>query len=58
MGGAANKVLWYGLKLSLAQISIILQKSVPELKSQLRHVREQMVAEVDSQPIVSVVSVS
>lgn len=44
------KVMWYGLKLSLPQISIILQKSVPVLKAQLRHVREQMTAQEDLLP--------
>lgn len=44
------KVMWYGLKLSLPQISIILQKSVPVLKDQLRHVREQMTAQEDLLP--------
>ena len=41
------KAMWYGLRLSLPQISMILQKNVPILKAQLRHVREQMTAEVD-----------
>lgn len=41
------KAMWYGLKLSLPQISIILQKNVPTLKAQLRHVREQMTAQED-----------
>lgn len=44
------KVMWYGLKLSLPQISIILQKSVPVLKGQLRHVREQMTAQEELLP--------
>ncbi|WP_340006483.1 hypothetical protein MHH52_02670 [Paenibacillus sp. FSL K6-0276] len=44
------KVMWYGLKLSLPQISIILQKNVPTLKAQLRHVREQMTAQEDLMP--------
>lgn len=39
------KVMWYGLKLSLPQISMILQKSVPVLKDQLRHAREEMTAQ-------------
>jgi hypothetical protein len=41
------KVMWYGLKLSLHEISNILQKSVPVLKDQLRRVREQMTVPVD-----------
>lgn len=41
------KVMWYGLKLPLSQISIILQKSVPALKAQLRAVREQMTTQTD-----------
>jgi hypothetical protein len=44
------KVLWYGLQLSLHEISSILQKSVPALKDQLRRVREQMTAQVDFLP--------
>ena len=44
------KTMWYGLKLSLPQISIILQKSVPVLKAQLRHVREQLTAQEDLLP--------
>lgn len=47
------KAMWYGLKLSLPQISIILQTNVPVLKAQLRHVREQMTAEVDILPSAS-----
>ncbi|MFD5022208.1 hypothetical protein ACFWMP_25235 [Paenibacillus sp. NPDC058367] len=44
------KTMWYGLKLSLPQISIILQKSVPVLKAQLRRVREQLTAQEDLLP--------
>lgn len=44
------KVMWYGLKLPLPTISIILQRSIPVLKTQLRHVREQMTAEVEILP--------
>lgn len=44
------KAMWYGLKLSLPQISMILQKSVPTLKMQLRHMREQMTTQVDLLP--------
>ncbi|MNO64055.1 RNA polymerase sigma factor SigW [compost metagenome] len=44
------KVMWYGLKLSLHEISNILQKSVPVLKDQLRRVREQMTAPLDLLP--------
>ncbi|HEY4430544.1 MAG TPA: hypothetical protein VGN87_05840 [Paenibacillus sp.] len=44
------KVMWYGLKLSLHEISNILQKSVPVLKDQLRRVREQMNVPVDLLP--------
>lgn len=44
------KVMWYGMKLPLPTISIILQRSVPVLKMQLRHVREQMTATVDILP--------
>lgn len=44
------KTMWYGLKLSLPQISIILQKSVPVLKAQLRRLREQLTAQEDLLP--------
>lgn len=36
--------LWYGIQLPLPEISLILQRSVPELKAQLRVIREQMAA--------------
>ncbi|AIQ27310.1 hypothetical protein P40081_03180 [Paenibacillus sp. FSL P4-0081] len=36
--------LWYGIQLPLPEISLILQRSVPELKAQLRGIREQMAA--------------
>ncbi|MRN55488.1 hypothetical protein [Paenibacillus monticola] len=44
------KSLWYGMKLSLPEISTILQKSVPVLKAQLRHVREEMAAQGNTLP--------
>lgn len=47
------KAMWYGLKLPLSQISLILQTNVPVLKAQLRHVREKMTAEVDLLPSVN-----
>ena len=36
--------LWYGIQLPLPEISLILQRSVPELKAQLREIREHMAA--------------
>jgi hypothetical protein len=36
--------LWYGIQLPLPEISLILQRGVPELKAQLRGIREQMAA--------------
>lgn len=48
---SANMLTWesrlvlalrYGLQLPLSEISAILQRSVPDLKAQLRQVREQM----------------
>lgn len=36
--------LWYGIQLPLPEISLILQRNVPELKAQLREIREHMAA--------------
>lgn len=44
------KSLWYGMKLTLPEISTILQKSVPVVKAQLRHVREEMAAQGNTLP--------
>lgn len=47
-----TSVLWYGIQLPLPEISRILQRSVPELKAQLRGIREQMAAEQAALPAV------
>ncbi|WP_340021092.1 hypothetical protein MHI24_19010 [Paenibacillus sp. FSL K6-1096] len=44
--------LWYGLQLPLSDISGILQRSIPELKVQLRSIREQMAAASSQIPAV------
>ncbi len=44
----AIKALWYGLRLPMPEISLILEISVPELKSRLRGLREQMAGLKDS----------
>ena len=44
--------LWYGLQLSLSDISEILQRSIPELKVRLRGIREQMASTHSALPAV------
>ncbi|WP_019913806.1 hypothetical protein [Paenibacillus sp. HW567] len=44
------QALRYGLQLPLPEISAILQRSVPDLKAQLRQVREQMAAQKNLLP--------
>ncbi|MEK4518731.1 hypothetical protein NSS64_25940 [Paenibacillus sp. FSL H8-0122] len=44
--------LWYGIQLPLPDISQILERSIPELKAQLRGIREQMAAAHSALPAV------
>ncbi|MEK3875012.1 hypothetical protein [Paenibacillus sp. FSL M7-0420] len=44
--------LWYGIQLPLPDISQILECSIPELKAQLRGIREQMAAAHSALPAV------
>ncbi|QQZ63096.1 hypothetical protein JI735_11735 [Paenibacillus sonchi] len=45
--------LRYGLRLSLADIGLILEKNLPELKAQIRQMREQLAAHEAAMPTAS-----